>query len=190
MSQEAKEYARHLVSRVKPLWSDLTSSKVDPRREILRSMTVDETGSALQVGIAGAYLEACVRAGDRSAWELMVELGMEPDFDCGKRRGRPRETGMRTFVVYVLAVELMAKIEGLKLGANDGTATGTSAVDMIRAALEEAGLACIDRQKGESEAAGARSMEKAIRRMWDDPKFRELFDPVFTEAYEAGSLDD
>ena len=189
MSQQAEMYARHLVGQVEPIWSELTSSAVDPRRELLRSMTVDDTGTGLQPGIAGAYLEARTRVGDRSAYDLMVELGMEPDFACGKRRGRPSETGMRAFIVYILALQLTDKYPAIKFGANDATAPGISAIDMIRAALEEAGLACIDRQKGDSEAAGNRSMEKAVRRMWEDQKLHELFDPDWTEAYEAGFQD-
>lgn len=189
MSKEAEAYARHLVAQVQAIWSGLTSSDVDPRSEILRTMAVDQTGTGLQAGIAGAYLEACARAGDRSAYELMVELGMSPDFSRPKQQGGRTQGGMRDFVVYVLAVELMAKVEGLKLGANDATAPGTSAIDMIRAALEEAGLACIDRRTDDSDGAPSRAMEKALRRMWGDPKYRELFGPVWTEAYEAGLRD-
>jgi hypothetical protein len=93
---------------------------------------------------------------------------------------------MRAFVVYILALRLQDRHPALSIGANDATAVGTSAIDMIREALEEAGLACIDRQKGDSEAAGNRSMEKAIRRLLNDRDLFELFDPDFTKAYEAG----
>lgn len=189
MSLQAKEYAQLLVASVKPIWPELTSSTIDPRKEVLRSLTVDEAGTGLQPGIAGAYLAACARGGDRSAYELMLEIGISPGFSRPKKQGGRAQAGMRAFLVYALVAELMAKIEELKIGSNDETQPGTSATDMIREALEAAGLACIDHRKDDSEAPSSRAMEKALRRMWSDPKYRELFDPAWTEAHEAGVIE-
>lgn len=189
MSLRAKEYAQLLVANVKPIWPDLTSSTIDPRKEVLRSLTIDDSGSGLQPGIPGAYLAACARGGDQSAYDLMLEIGISPGLPRPKKQGGRAQAGMRDFLVYILVAELMAKIEELKIGSNDATEPGTSATDMIREALEAAGLACVDHRKDDSEAPSSRSMEKALRRMWSDPRYRELFDPAWTEADEASVIE-
>lgn len=189
MSQEAKAFADDLVAPLKPIWSDLTSRKLDPRKAVIHSIAIDTARGTLKGGIAGAFLEACARNGDRSAYELMVQLGMTPEFPRPKRQGGRGQTGMRNFIVFALALQLQEKHRELSFGANDATAPGTSAVDMIRQALEDAGLPCIDRRKAPEEEAGARSMERALRDIRKNPKYREWLDPAWREAYEAGFHD-
>lgn len=169
--------AQELVQGVRPKWSRITSGKINLRKELLSEICIDESLAPLRQlrsGLPGLYLISCAQHGDQVAYDLLAEIGIAPTFARPKRPGGVAVNAARDFVVSVLAKMLMMACPELSYGANSATQEGTSAVDLIRKALEEAGLGCIDYKASSEQAPVPRSMEQAVRRFQTNEKYREL----------------
>lgn len=180
-----QQRARELVAAIAPVWGRITKGDINLRREILEERYTDPgaNGSRRWIcGLPGLYLVSCARQGDKTAYDLLSEMGMELGFERPKRPGGAAANAARDFAVYFLSAELMAEFPELCPGANDATAEGVSAVDMIRKAIEDAGLGCIDYRAQNHSAPVPRSMERAVRRFCENREYRELFWPE-VEAY-------
>lgn len=172
--------AQQLVDGIKPDWGRLTKGDINLRRELLEALCIDVTpsdASRLKPGIPGLYLFSCARGGDKVAYDILSAMGAELDFGRPKAPGGVDANAARDFMVDLLSTVLLIEYPELFQGANNATEEGTSAVDMIRKAIEDAGLGCIDYRAGEAECPVPRSMERAIRRFRNKPKYRELFWP-------------
>lgn len=172
--------AQQLVDGIRMDWGRLTKGDINLRRELLAALCVDVDplgGLALRAGIPGLYLLICARNGDQTAYDLMREIGADLDFDRPKVPGGKDANAVRDFMVDLLSTVLMIEYPEISKSANDATSEGASAVDMIRKAIEDAGLGCIDYRAGKAGAPVPRSMERAVRRFRAKPKYRELFWP-------------
>jgi hypothetical protein len=180
MGITAAERAKDLVAGIAPDWGRITKGDINLRRELLEVLCVDSGGNGVQTlkrGIPGVYLLACARTGDKIAYDLLTEMGAELAFDRPKAPGGVDANAARDFVVDLLSTVLLAEFPELCPGANDATAAGASSFDMIRKAIEDAGLGCIDYQSPIGSAPVPRSMERAVRRFREKVKYRELFWP-------------
>lgn len=178
MTATAWEAAQHLVNQIRPVWSGITSGKISLRKELLSEICIDESLTPLRQlrpGLPGLYLISCAQHGDQVAYDLLAEIGMKPDFARPKQPGGVAINSARDFAVSILAKTLMMACPELSYGANSATQEGTSAVDLIRKALEDAGLGCIDYKASSEQAPVPRSMEQAIRRLETNEKYRELY---------------
>jgi hypothetical protein len=172
--------AQQLVDGIRTDWGRLTKGDINLRRELLAALCVDVDplgGLTLKGGIPGLYLFVSARNGDQTAYDLMKEVGADLDFDRPKVPGGKDTNAVRDFIVDLLSTVLMIEYPEVSKSANDATSGGTSAVDMVRKAIEDAGLGCIDYRAGKADATVPRSMERAVRRFRAKPKYRELFWP-------------
>jgi hypothetical protein len=172
--------ARALVSGVKPEWDRITRGDINLRYELLQVLCVDATpvgGRKLKAGLPALYVLRCAKDGDNVAYDLLSELGLEQDFKRPKRPGGVAINAARDFVVNLLSTVLMMEFPELYLSANSATPEGTSAVDLIRKAIEDEGLGCIDYRSQLAAEPVPRSMERAVRRFRKNSRYRELFWP-------------
>jgi hypothetical protein len=96
------------------------------------------------------------------------------DFERPKAPGGVARNAARDFVVSLLVTELMAEFPELSFGANTATKEGSSAVDLIRHALEDAGLGCIDYRVAADQSPAPRSLEQAVRRFRRNDEYSDL----------------
>jgi hypothetical protein len=172
------ERARELVLEIKPEWDRITKGDINLRYELFHVLCVDATlegGRKLKAGLPTLYVLICAKNGDGVAYDLLTEFGFELDFKRPKRPGRVATNAARDFVVHFLVTVLMLEFPELCPSANDSTPEGTSAADLIRKAIEGAGLGCIDYRGPVENAPVTRSMERAVRRFRDNASYRELF---------------
>ena len=172
------ERARKLVSEVEPAWDRITKGDINLRYELFHVLFVDATpegGRKLKAGLPTIYVLICAKNGDGVAYDLLSEFGFELDFKRPKRSGRVARNAARDFVADFLVTVLMLEFPELCPSANDATPEGTSAVDLIRKAIEDAGLMCIEHRAPDENAPVPRSMERAVRRFRDNASYRELF---------------
>ena len=180
MLMNAQERARQLVAGIASDWGRITKGDINLRRELLEELCVDvgPIGSmVLKPGIPGLYLFSCARSGDQTAYDLLKEMGAELDFERPKAPGGKDANAARDFVVDLLSTVLMIEFPEICQGANDSTEAGTSAIDMVRKAIEDFGLASVDHRAPVGSAPVPRSMERAVRRFRQKSKYRELFWP-------------
>lgn len=180
--------AQQLVAGIKPDWGRITKGDINLRRQLLEVLCLDEVllgGSTLKPGVPGLYLFACAGNGDQTAYDLLIALGADLNCVRPKAPGGKDANAARDFMVDLLSTVLMIEYPELFQGANNATEEGTSAVDMIRKAIEDAGLGCIDYRAAVTDAPVPRSMERAVRRFRNKSKYRELFWPVFDEEEES-----
>ena len=178
MNEAAQIRANQMVALLKPKWGDLSGGSINLRREVLYALYVDETDTGIATvkdGLPAIYLARRAKEGDQSAYDLLVELGYHPSYERPKRPGGVDRNAARDFTVYFLSSLLIDEFPELFCGANDATKEGTSAVDMIRLALENSGLACIAYRGADQCSTVPRSMEKAVRRFRNNSKYKELF---------------
>lgn len=176
----AQKRAQHLVAGVASEWGRITNSDINLRRELLEALCLDPDSVGdlvLKPGLPGLYLFSCARSGDKTAYDILTEIGTELDFERPKAPGGKDANAARDFVVDLLSTVLMIEFPDLCQGANDSTEAGTSAIDMIRKAIEDFGLASIDYRAPVDSAPTPRSMERAVRRFRQKSKYRELFWP-------------
>jgi hypothetical protein len=176
--------AKQLVAANKDKLNELFKGDVNIRRKLLEviCVEVDPTGARqLKLGLPGLYLSILARQtgkdGDKEAYDLFKEIGGELDTPRPKRPGGVSENAARDFAVDLLSTGLRIEYPELFRTANDATAEGVSAVDIVRVAIEEAGLDCIDHRVLEDQAPTPRSMEKAVRRFRQNGRYRELYWP-------------
>ncbi|MCL7404910.1 hypothetical protein MWN63_02805 [Paradonghicola geojensis] len=177
---KAHERARQLVAGIASDWGRITKGDINLRRELLEELCVDfdPSGSmVLKPGLPGLYLFSCARSGDQTAYDLLKEMGAELACERPKAPGGKDANAARDFVVHLLSTVLQIEYPELSQGANDATPEGTSSIDMIRKALEDAGLAAIDYRAPVGAAPVPRSMERAVKRFREKSKYRELFWP-------------
>jgi hypothetical protein len=185
----ARQKARELAVHLRPLWSDMTSSDRCLRREIVRTLSTEGEGDneTLRGGIAGALLLAYAQNGDQAAYDLARDLGFTLEgIKRPKRQGGRPQAGLRDFILLFFAQILMQVCPGIDWGANSATQAATSAVDIIRWALEDDGMAVIDYKKAPEDAPEPRAAERAVKRMLSNDRFFELFDPEWSEEQAAG----
>lgn len=183
-----QERAQQLVAANAHVLERISKGDINLRREMLEELYTDLGANGLpqwKPGLPGLYLLICARQGDKTAYELLNDMGMALDFDRPKRPGGVDANAARDFAVYYLSAVLMDEFPELCPGANDATSEGVSAVDMIRKAIEDAGLGCIDYRAQNHEAPVPRSMERALRRFCKNPKYRELFWPEVDAPEES-----
>lgn len=171
-------FATHLVKQVQPHWGRITSGKIDIRYELLNELCIDQSPNGqkqLRPGIPGLYLHVCAHKGDQTAYDLLVALCSCPTCKRPRRPGGRPLNSARDFVVDLLSQLLIIQYPDLFAGANDATAEGVSAIDMIRKAIEDCGLGCIDYRGGAKTAPIPRSMERAVRRFREHPRYREIY---------------
>lgn len=174
------ERASELVRGIVPEWSRITSGDINLRRELLASLCFDFSPSGeqtLKAGLPALYLWRCAQGGDKTAYDLLAESGERLDFDRPKTPGGVDRNAARDFVVDLLTTALMMDFPELCLSANNATAEGVAAVDMVRKAIEDAGLGCVDYRSPVGDEPVPRSMERAVRRFRKKPQYRELFWP-------------
>jgi hypothetical protein len=170
------ERARELVLGVKPEWDRITKGDINLRYELLNVLCVDAT-LKLKVGLPTLYVLNCAKIGDAVAYDLLSEFGLELDFERPKRPGGVAINAARDFVVDLLSTVLMMEFPELYHSANNATPEGTSAVDLIRKAIEDEGLGCIDYRSPLGAEPVPRSMERAVLRFRKNSRYRELFWP-------------
>ena len=176
----AQKRARQLVAGIASDWGRITKGDINLRRELLEVVCVDtEPGGrlVLKPGLPGLYLCSCARNGDKTAYDLLKEMGYPLDFKRPKTPGGVDANAARDFVVDLLSTVLMIEFPTLCKGANDATPEGTSSVDLIRKAIEYHGLTGIASRAPSGSAPVPRSMERAVKRFRAKPKYRELFWP-------------
>ena len=177
MGKTPRGRAQQLVAAVTPLWGAIIKGDVDIRRELLDLRCVEAVstnGRQLRPGLPGLYLVSSAEHGDQVAFDLLSELGLTVDLERPKSPGGVAGNAARDFVVSILVTELMAEFPELSFGANTATNEGTSAVDLIRQAFEDAGLACIDYRAAPDQAPTPRSLEQAVRRFRGNSKYSDL----------------
>lgn len=180
MFVQAQERARKLVAGVAHDWRRITKGDINLRRELLEALCLDTDpvgDPELKSGLPGLYLLSCACSGDQTAYDLLEDIGAELDFERPKAPGGKDANAARDFVVDLLSTVLMIEFPEICQGANDATKAGTSAIDMIRKAIEDFGLAGVDYRAPFGSAPVPRSMERAVRRFRQKPKYRELFWP-------------
>lgn len=190
---DARAYAVALVREWRANWDAITSGRFDLRQILLKEISCEgseEEGVRLRPGIAGAYLVRCAEAGDQVAYDFMRDMGYEPDFERPKRPGGRPMNAMRDAAVHFMAQELRGAFPELCLSANDTTPEGKSAVDLIRWALEAEGLGVVDSRARDDQVPVPRTMERAVRRLRQNEKYREIFDEAFGEAFCEGAKTD
>lgn len=181
-----QERAQWLVAENAHVWERITNGDINLRRMLLEELFTEPGANSSRqrkFGLPELYLISCARQGDKAAYDLLSDMGVELDFDRPKAPGGVDANAARDFVVYFLSVLLMYEFPELCPGANDATPEGVSAVDMIRKAIEDAGLGCIDYRAQLHSAPAPRSMERAVRRFREKRKYRELFWPE-VDAHE------
>jgi len=177
---KAQKRARKLVAGNASDWGRITKGDINLRRELLEALCVDfgPRGSpVLKSGIPGLYLFACARSGDKTAYDMLKQMGAELDFERPKAPGGKDANAARDFVVDLLSTVLQIEFPELSPGANDATPEETSSIDMIRKAIEDHGLGGIDYRAPVGAAPVPRSMERAVKRFRKKFKYRELFWP-------------
>ena len=185
----ARSKARELAVHLKPIWSDLTSSDRCLRREIVRILSAQGEGEneTIRDGIAGALLVAYAQNGDQAAYDLARDLGYPLEgIKRPKRQGGRPQAGLRDFILLSFAQILMRECPDINWGANSATQPATSAVDIIRSALEDEGMAVIDYKAALTDEPEPRAAERAVKRMLSNDRYFELFDPEWSKAYDAG----
>lgn len=176
----AQKRAQHLVAGVAPEWGRITNGEINLRRELLEALCLDTDpvgGLVLKSGLPGLYLFSCARNGDQTAYDLLKHMGAALDFERPKAPGGKDANAARDFVVDLLSTVLMVEFPELCQGANDTTEAGTSAIDIVRKAIEDFGLTSIDYRAPVGTAPVPRSMERAVRRFRQKSKYQELFWP-------------
>lgn len=177
MGVTPKEYAKQLVTGVIHIWDQITKGDIDIRRALLELRCVEnhsKNSGPLRPGLPGLYLALSAEQGDQLAYDLLAELGVKVTRERPKTPGGVAGNAARDFVVSVLVTELMAEFPELSFGANTATNEGTSAVDLIRQAIEDAGLGCIDYRAAADQAPTPRSLEQAVRRFRGNSKYSDL----------------
>lgn len=176
--------ARQIVAANKDKLDELFKGNFNIRRELLEVICVEvgPTGARqLELGLPGLYLSILARQtgkdGDKEAYDLFKELGGELDTPRPMRPGGVAGNAARDFAVDLLSTGLRIEYPELFGTANDATAEGVSAADIVRVAIEDAGLDCINHRVLEDQAPTPRSMEKAVRRFRQNGRYRELFWP-------------
>jgi hypothetical protein len=185
--------AKQLVAANKGKLSDLFKGDINIRRDLLEviCVEVDPTGARqLKAGLLGLYLSILARQtgkdGDKEAYDLFEEFGGEVNTPRPKRPGGLAANAARDFAVDYLSTLLRIEYPELFGTANSATGEGVSAVDIIRQAIEGAGLGCIDYRASTEDAPVPRSMEQAIRRFRQHDRHRELYWPEPEAIDELG----
>jgi hypothetical protein len=172
-----EERACELVARLAPEWGSITKGDINLWRELLDAFCfeVDPRGDrTLTPGLPTLYIWRCAQSGDKVAYNLLAEAGAQLDFDRPKTPGGIARNAARDFTVDLLATVLMIEFPELFLSASNATAEGISAVDMVRKAIEDAGLECVDYRSPVGDEPVPRSMERAVRRFREKQRYREL----------------
>ena len=184
--------AKQLVAANKDKLNELFKGDVNIRRKLLEviCVEVDPTGARqLKLGLPGLYLSSLARQtgkdGDKEAYDLFKELGGKLDTPRPKRPGGVAGNAARDFAVDLLSTGLRIEYPELFGTANSATGEGVSAVDIIRQAIEDAGLGCIDYRASTEDAPVPRSMEQAIRRFRQHDRHRELYWPDAKAFYKV-----
>lgn len=184
----ARSRARELVVHLKPYWSALTSKNRSLRREALIEICTDGQSDrpTLKAGLPGMLLIAYANSGDQEAYDLAISLGFAIETARPKRQGGRPQAGLRDFIIWYLSQVIMEEFPNVYWGANSATAEQTSAVDIVRGALEDEGMGVIDYKVPSSEGPERRAAERSIQRMKSNEFHRELFDPDWIESQADG----
>lgn len=172
--------ARQLVAGIACDWGRITKGDINLRRELLEALCLDANTAGnlvIKPGIPGLYMFSCASSGDQTAYEILKGMDAELDFERPKAPGGKDANAARDFVVDLLSTVLMIEFPEICQGANDSTEAGTSAIDMVRKAIEDFGLASVDYRAPVGSAPVPRSMERAVRRFRQKSKYQELFWP-------------
>ena len=184
----ARSRAKGLVATLKPYWSALTSKNRSLRREALIEICTDGQSHRpkLKAGLPGMLLIAYANSGDQEAYDLAISLGFVIETARPKRQGGRPQAGLRDFIIWYLSQVIMVEFPNVSWGANSATAEQTSAVDIVRGALEDEGMAVIDYKSPSNAEPEPRAAERAMRRMQSNELHRELFDPEWLKSQAAG----
>ena len=179
MNMLAEKRAKTLIAPITTqVWDEITGGNINLRRLQLEELCCDinHSGSLkLKRGLPGLYLFGCLDNGDQVAYDLLTDLGVNPNIPRPKMPGGKDANAARDFTLSYLSKVLILKCPELFQGANDTTHEGTSAIDMIRKTLEDTGFGCIDNSKPSQNCPVPRSAERAVRRFWEKAKYREIF---------------
>ena len=183
----ARSRAKGLVATLKPYWSALTSKNRSLRREALIEICTDGQSHRpkLKAGLPGMLLIAYANSGDQEAYDLAISLGFVIETARPKRQGGRQQAGLRDFIIWYLSQVIMAEFPNVSWGANSATAEQTSAVDIVRGALEDEGMAVIDYKAPINAEPERRAAERAIRRMKKNDLHREFFDPEWKGSQDS-----
>lgn len=183
----ARSRARELVVHLKPYWSALTSKNRSLRREALIEICTDGQSDrpTLKAGLPGMLLVAYANSGDQEAYDLAISLGYAIETARPKRQGCRPQAGLRDFIIWYLSQVIMEEFPNVYWGANSATAEQTSAVDIVRGALEDEGMGVIDYKVPSSVGPERRAAERAIRRMKKNDLHREFFGPEWKELQDS-----
>jgi len=174
----ARFRAKGLVATLKPYWSALTSKNRSLRHEALIEICTDGQSDrpTLKAGLPGMLLIVYANSGDQEAYDLAIGSGVIMETARPKRQGGRPQAGLRDFIIWYLSQVIMAQFPNVSWGANSATAEQTSAVDIVRWALEDEGMAVIDYKAPSNAEPEPRAAERAIRRMKKNDLHREFFD--------------
>ncbi|MDC0121720.1 hypothetical protein OAI29_08035 [Amylibacter sp.] len=179
MNMLTEKRAKTLIAPItKQVWDEITGGNINLRRLQLEELCcdIDHSGNLkLKYGLPGLYLFGCLDDGDQVAFDLLTDLGTTPNIPRPKTPGGKDANAARDFTLSYLSKVLMLECPELFQGANDTTHEGTSAIDMIRKALEDSGFGCIDNSKPSQNCPVPRSAERAVRRFREKAKYREIF---------------
>ena len=178
INTQAYQRARTLIGQIsKQDLDSIMEGKLNLRRMLLEDICCDIAHSGhlnLKRGLPSLYLLACAKNGDPIAFDLLTDLGMELNIARPKAQGGKDANAARDFLLSYLSKVLMLKYPELSRGANNATREGQSAIDIVRKALEDAGVGCIDYRAEIGNCPVPRSAERAVRRFRQKRKYREL----------------
>lgn len=179
INTHAYQHARTLIGQISKQDLDrIMEGKLNLRRMLLEVICCDIAPSSnlnLKGGLPGLYLLTCAKNGDPTAFDLLAAVGMNLNMARPKAPGGKDANAARDFLLSYLSKVLMLKYPELSDGANNATREGHSAIDVVRKALEDAGVGCIDYRAEILNCPVPRSAERAVRRFRQKPKYRELF---------------
>ena len=179
INTHAYQHARTLIGQISNQDLDrIMEGKLNLRRMLLEEICCDIAPSSslnLKGGLPGLYLLTCAKNGDPTAFDLLTAVGMDLNMARPKAQGGKDANAARDFLLSYLSKVLMLKYPELSHGANNATREGQSAIDIVRKALEDAGVGCIDYRAEIQNCPVPRSAERAVRRFSQKRKYRELF---------------
>ena len=179
INNQAYQHARTLIGQISKQDLDkIMEGKLNLRRMLLEEICCNINSSGhlnLKLGLPSLYLFVSAENGDPTAFDLLTSLGMNLNMARPKAPGGKDANATRDFLLSYLSKILMLKYPELSRGANNATREGQSAIDIVRKALEDAGVACIDYRAEIQNCPVPRSAERAVRRFRLKRKYRELF---------------
>ena len=179
INTHAYQHARTLIGQISKQDLDrIMEGKLNLRRMLLEEICCDIAPSGhlnLKSGLPGLYLLSCAKNRDPTAFNLLTDLGVDLNMDRPKLPGGKDANAARDFLLSYLSKVLMLKYPELSHGANNATREGQSAIDIVRKALEDSDVGCIDYRASIQDCPVPRSAERAVRRFRQKQKYQELF---------------